>query len=168
MDAVGKDITQLTNDYKFKRLIKHIENSYKIDDGQSVLNIDDIFYIDRFKNDSAPWMEISKRIRTDMQNSEALKDTIQSLKQKNKDQLSKEMAQEKLINNMKVRTQVLEKSLTQAQSKIEELNSVKGENEELSKKHKQLKEQLTKSIEQIDGHKKHQKDMQKKYEELQK
>jgi hypothetical protein len=48
------------------------------------------------------------------------------------------------------------------------LNSVKGENEELSKKHKQLKEQLTKSIEQIDGHKKHQKDMQKKYEELQK
>lgn len=159
MDAVGKDITQLTNDYKFKRLIKHIENSYKIDDGQSVLNIDDIFYIDRFKNDSAPWMEISKRIRTDMQNSEALKDTIQSLKQKNKDQLSKEMAQEKLINNMKVRTQVLEKSLTQAQSKIEELNSVKGENEELSKKHKQLKEQLTKSIEQIDGHKKHQKDM---------
>ena len=46
------------------------------------------------------------------------------------------MAQEKLINNMKVRTQVLEKSLTQAQSKIEELNSVKGENEELSKKHK--------------------------------
>lgn len=113
-------------------------------------------------------MEISKRIRTDMQNSEALKDTIQSLKQKNKDQLSKEMAQEKLINNMKVRTQVLEKSLTQAQSKIEELNSVKGENEELSKKHKQLKEQLTKSIEQIDGHKKHQKDMQKKYEELQK
>jgi hypothetical protein len=80
LDAVGKDITQLTNDYKFKRLIKHIENSYKIDDGQSVLNIDDIFYIDRFKNDSAPWMEISKRIRTDMQNSEALKDTIQSLK----------------------------------------------------------------------------------------
>lgn len=78
------------------------------------------------------------------------------------------MAQEKLINNMKVRTQVLEKSLTQAQSKIEELNSVKGENEELSKKHKQLKEQLTKSIEQIDNHKKHQKDMQKKYEELQK
>lgn len=77
LDAIGKDITQLTNDYKFKRLIKHIENTYKIDDGQSVLNIDDIFYIDRFKNDSAPWMEISKRIRTDMQNSEALKDTIQ-------------------------------------------------------------------------------------------
>lgn len=27
LDAVGKDITQLTNDYKFKRLIKNIENA---------------------------------------------------------------------------------------------------------------------------------------------
>ena len=72
LDAIQRDITQLFNDYKFKRLIKHIEGGYE-DKKQSaggVISIDEIFYIDRFKNATAPWMEISKKIRVDIQNSE--------------------------------------------------------------------------------------------------
>ena len=67
LDAIQRDITQVLNDYKFKRLIKHIEQSYEKDEGKAaVTRIDDIFYIDRFKGALAPWMEISKRIRTDI------------------------------------------------------------------------------------------------------
>jgi len=68
LDAVQRDITQLFNDYKFKRLIKTIEESYKEKEGY--VNLDEIFYIDRFKNQASPWMEISKKIRTDIQNAE--------------------------------------------------------------------------------------------------
>lgn len=68
LDAVQRDITQLFNDYKFKRLIKTIEESYKEKEGY--VNLDEIFYIDRFKNQTSPWMEISKKIRTDIQNAE--------------------------------------------------------------------------------------------------
>lgn len=72
LDAIQRDITQLFNDYKFKRLIKHIEGGYeeKNQGAGGALSIDEIFYIDRFKNATAPWMEISKKIRVDIQNSE--------------------------------------------------------------------------------------------------
>ena len=38
LDAVQRDITQLFNDYKFKRLVKHIESGYGKDD--VILSID--------------------------------------------------------------------------------------------------------------------------------
>jgi len=66
LDAISRDISQLHNDYKFKRLIKSIENSYQDKDRQNIANIDEIFFIDRFKNDQSPWMEISKAIRSDI------------------------------------------------------------------------------------------------------
>jgi hypothetical protein len=71
LDAIQKDITQLFNDYKFKRLIKNIETS---SDSKAILNLDQIFFIDRFRNEASPWMAIAKRIRTDLQNFEELKD----------------------------------------------------------------------------------------------
>lgn len=64
---------------------------------------------------------------------------------------------------MKVTIKSLEQRLTTAQTKIEELNSVKGENETMTKKHSILKKQLESSIKEIEGHKKHQEDMLKKY-----
>jgi len=66
MDAVQRDISQLFNDYKFKRLVKHIESTFKEQSKDFFINIDEIFYIDRYRNESLPWMEISKKIRTDI------------------------------------------------------------------------------------------------------
>jgi len=51
MDAIQKDINQLFNDYKFKRLIKHIEQMYESQNKSTLINIDQIFFIDKFKND---------------------------------------------------------------------------------------------------------------------
>ena len=56
--------------------------------------------------------------------------------------MKQNMTQDRTINTMKVTTKSLEQRLTQAQSRIEELNSVKGENEDLNKKHGALKSQL--------------------------
>lgn len=91
LDAIQRDITQLFNDYKFKRLISQIKNSYSEQDQAAITNIDQIFFIDRFKNDSSPWMEISKKIKSDIQNSEALKDRIENLNSKNRDSLKQNM-----------------------------------------------------------------------------
>jgi hypothetical protein len=129
LDAIQRDITQLFNDYKFKRLITHIKNSYKEQDKDAIANLDEIFFIDRFQNDSSPWMEISKKIRTDIQNSEALKDKIETLNTKNREALKQNMQQDRTINTLKVTTKSLEQRLTTAQTKIEELNQTKGENE---------------------------------------
>jgi hypothetical protein len=63
MDAIQKDISQLFNDYKFKRLIKQIEQQYESENQNTLINIDQIFFIDKFQNDTAPWMEISNRIK---------------------------------------------------------------------------------------------------------
>ena len=168
LDAIQRDITQLLNDYKFKRLIKNIEGSYEGNKsiGNGIMSIDEIFYIDRFKNETAPWMEISKKIRIDIQNSDQLKETINQLNNKNRSQMQQILTFERTINTMKVTIKSLEQRLTTAQTKIEELNSVKGENEQLTKKHGILKKQLEASIKEIEGHKKHQEEMLKKYQEL--
>jgi len=89
MDSIQKDISQLFNDYKFKRLIKQIEQEYESQNRSTLINIDQIFFIDRFQNDTAPWMEISNRIKQDIQNSEQLKDKISVLMDKNKQHMQK-------------------------------------------------------------------------------
>lgn len=167
-DAVQRDITQIQNDYKFKRLIKHIESSYKEEGKTFAMNIDQIFYIDRFKNDTVPWMEISKRIRSDIQNSEALKDKIEQLKSKNKQLMKDILTHERTIGQNKAATINLEKKYAMSQTKIEELNSVKVENEQMTKKHANLTRQLENTIGENSGLKKNQEELIKKCEELQK
>ena len=53
-------------------------------------------------------MEISKKIRTDIQNSEALKDKIETLNTKNREALKQNMQQDRTINTLKVTTKSLE------------------------------------------------------------
>lgn len=61
LDAVQKDITHLVNDHKYKRLIRAIDEEYS-GEPKVASDLDQIFYVDRFKNDASPWMVISKRI----------------------------------------------------------------------------------------------------------
>lgn len=114
LDAVQRDITQLFNDYKFKRLIKSIENMYQDQHKQNMANIDEIFFIDRFKNAQSPWMEISKAIKNDIQNFEALKDKIEQLNTKNREHTKVNMQQDRTINTLKVTNKSLEARLAQA------------------------------------------------------
>ena len=132
------------------------------------MNIDQIFFIDRFKNDTFPWMEISKRIRSDIQNSEALKDKIEILKNKNKQLMKDILTHERTIGQNKAATINLEKKYAVAQTKIEELNSVKVENEQMTKKQANLTKQLESTVNENNGLKKNQEELFKKVEELQK
>jgi len=78
------------------------------------------------------------------------------------------LEQEKVVNTQKVTTKSLEQRLTQAQTKIEELNSIKSESEQLSKKYSILKTQFEVQIKEIEGLKKSNGDIQKMYEDLEK
>jgi len=113
-------------------------------------------------------MEISKRIKTDIQNSEALKDKIESLNLKNREIMKNNIQHERTINTLKVTLKSLEQRLAQAQTKIEELNAVKGENEAVNKKFATQKKHLETCIKEIEGYKKYQEEIQKKYEALEK
>ena len=141
LEAVQRDLTQLFNDYKFKRLVKHIESTYK-EQNRDVVSIDEIFYIDRFKNETLPWIEISKKIRTDIQHSESLKDKIETLEAKNREGIKKNLEQERALATQKVGTKSLEQRLVQAQTKIEELNSAKAEAERAGKEYDAVKKRL--------------------------
>ena len=169
LDAVQRDITQVLNDYKFKRLLKHIEQSYEKEAGQATVSrIDDIFYIDRFKGALAPWMEISKRIRTDIQNSEALKDKIEQLNLKLKKEVNANLENKRQTEILKVTIKSLEGRLAKAQTEIEQLNSVKGEHESMTKKFNLQKKQLEAATTEAAGLKKYQDELLKKYEDLEK
>jgi hypothetical protein len=67
MDAVQKDITGLSNDYKYKRLIKMLDELYENKGNQ---NMDMLYFVDKFRNDTGPWMEIARKIQKDIQNAD--------------------------------------------------------------------------------------------------
>lgn len=69
---------------------------------------------------------------------------------------------------MKVTTKSLEQRLTQSQTKVEELNHVKGENETLKKKFNSLSKNLEEARKEIESQKKQSEDMNKKFEEVSK
>jgi hypothetical protein len=80
-------------------------------------------------------MEISKKIRTDIQNSEALKDKIEQLNLKLKKEVNANLENKRQTEILKVTIKSLEGRLAKAQTEIEQLNSVKSENEAMTKKH---------------------------------
>ena len=71
LEAVEKDITTLTNDYKFKKL------SIKLEEAKIKLNIEDIF---KFALDfKGPWTTISRKVRDDLDDTNSMKDKIETL-----------------------------------------------------------------------------------------
>lgn len=60
VEAVERDITQMTNDYKFKKLTQMIDEKY----GEKKIDLNDIYMVD-FEA-SGPWRSIAQSIRTDL------------------------------------------------------------------------------------------------------
>ena len=67
IEAVERDITQQTNDYKFKKLTQIIDDKY----GERKIDLNDMYNAD-FEA-SGPWRTIAHLIRTDLQDMGALK-----------------------------------------------------------------------------------------------
>lgn len=164
MDAISRDVSTLMNDYKFKRLIKLIEEIFQ----DKNMSIESIYFIDRYKNHNSPWMEISKRIKEEIQNSESLKDKIEQLNAKNREIMKQNLNHENNTNRMTVTLKTLEKKLAQAQTKIEELNYIKGESEQNLKKHDTLIKQFEGLIKDLESVKKLNDDLIKKNDGLEK
>lgn len=132
-------------------MIKQIEQQYDSDNQQTLINIDQIFFIDKFQNDTAPWMEISNRIKSEIQNSEALKDKIENLITKNKQYMQKQIQDEREIGFLKTTKTSLEQRLATAKTEIESLNSVKSENKELEIKKTSLDKKLREVVKESDS-----------------
>lgn len=111
-------------------------------------------------------MDISNKIRTEIQNSEALKDKIESLMAKNKSYMQKQIQDEREIGFLKTTKQSLEQRLATAKTEIEQLNSVKSENKELVIKKTSLDKKLREMVKESDTQKKQIEDLAKKYEEV--
>lgn len=111
-------------------------------------------------------MEISNRIKTEIQNSEALKDKIENLISKNKQYMQKQIADEREIGFLKTTKTSLEQRLSTAKTEIESLNSVKNENKELEIKKTHLDKKLRELVKESEGQKKSIEDWAKKYEEV--
>jgi len=79
-------------------------------------------------------MEISNKIKQDIQNSELLKDKIDNLNTKNNQHLKKLIQDEREIGFLNTTKTSLEQRLASAETQIEQLNEVKEQNTQLSKK----------------------------------
>lgn len=74
LESVERDITTLTNDFKFKKLIQRLEEA------KVKLSIDDIF---KYAMDvKGPWTIISKKVREDLEDTGSMKDKIENLQEK--------------------------------------------------------------------------------------
>ena len=60
IEAIERDITQLTNDYKFKKLTQIVNEKY----GDQKIELNDLFSVD-FEA-SGPWRTIAQSIRADL------------------------------------------------------------------------------------------------------
>ena len=78
MEAVERDITQLTNDYKFKKLTQMVDERY----GDRKLDLNDLYAVD-FEA-SGPWRTVAQSIKTDLQDMGALKQKNTSLLEQSK------------------------------------------------------------------------------------
>lgn len=142
MDAVQKDINALFNDYKFKRLIKHIDQMYESQNMSTLINIDQIFFIDKFKHDQSPWMEISNKVQADIENCQVLKDKIENMAAKNNQYMKKVIQFEREVGLLQTTKTSLEQRLAATETQIELLKGVKADNEDLVKKHSGAKQLL--------------------------
>jgi len=73
-------------------------------------------------------MEISNEIKQDIQNSELLKDKIDTLNTKNSQHLKKLIQDEREIGFLNTTKTSLEQRLASAETQIEQLNEVKEQN----------------------------------------
>jgi len=78
VEAVERDITQLTNDYKFKKLTQMVDERY----GDRKLDLNDLYAVD-FEV-SGPWRTVAQSIKTDLQDMGALKQKNTSLLEQSK------------------------------------------------------------------------------------
>ena len=67
VEAVERDITQLMNDYKFKKLTVMIDEKY----GERKVDLNDLYAVDFEAN--GPWRIIAHAIRSDLQDMGVLK-----------------------------------------------------------------------------------------------
>lgn len=73
LEAIERDITSISNDYKFKKLVARIEDERK----DAIVHIDDIYT--KGWDCPGPWTLIVDAIRKDFEDTEAMKDKIEQL-----------------------------------------------------------------------------------------
>lgn len=67
LEAIERDITMLNNDFKFKRLIRLVDQKY----GNQKIDFNDIYKLDL--GAQGPWLQIAHSIKTELQDMTALK-----------------------------------------------------------------------------------------------
>ena len=78
-EAIERDITQLSNDSKFKKMVALFEDDHK----SKRIHLDDIY--EKGWGSHGPWSQIVDKIRQDLEETGAMKESIERLQEKMKD-----------------------------------------------------------------------------------
>lgn len=81
LEAVERDLSQLNTNYKFKKLIKKIDEFY----GEEKIELDDLYT--KGWDSKGPWTLVAQNIQKDLQNTDVLKDRIENLQEKQKENM---------------------------------------------------------------------------------
>lgn len=103
----------LNNDYKFKRLIKLVDQKY----GSQKIDFNDLYKLD-FQADG-PWRSITTSIRTELQDMTALKQKNSILLEKQKESLIQTITLKKEKDEAQLISQQLDSKLSLALAKAE-------------------------------------------------
>lgn len=102
------------------------------------LSLDDIYW--RNWNSKGPWFLVADKIRTDLENTESMKEKIELLHEKQKEQAMAYLHLKKEKDEIYVINQSLEKRLGDAQNKAEKVPALEIEKKALMDREKHFKD----------------------------
>jgi len=103
LEAIERDLTQLTNDYMFKKLVEKVGEEASPDD-----------LYRRGPPPEGPWLDCALRVKGDLEDTSAMKDRIEALSEKNKDQAKQYIMLKKERDEAAIVNTGLEKRLGEA------------------------------------------------------
>ncbi|CDW91225.1 UNKNOWN [Stylonychia lemnae] len=156
LEAIERDITQLNNDYKFKKLASKIDQEYH----NSQIVINDIYA--KGWDAKGPWTLIVDKIRQDLEDTGAMKEKIESLQEKVKDQAMQFLMLKREKDDLSVVNQSLEQRLGDAQSKAEKVPALEMEKKRLIEKESYYSQQIEMAKKEIENLREKEKDLQGK------
>eukprot|EP00347_Sterkiella_histriomuscorum_P006662 403351912 len=160
LEAIERDITHLNNDFKFKKLLSKVEEEYK----ESQIQIDDIY--SKGWDAKGPWSLIVDKIRQDLEDTGLMKEKIEQLQNKVKDQSMHFLMLKREKDDLTVVNQSLEQRLGDAQSKAEKVPALEMEKKRLIEKEAYYNQQMELAKKEIDILREKEKDLQSKVTDM--
>ena len=158
LEAVERDLTQLSNDFKFRQLAAAVEARFE------QVQLDDVYA--RGWDARGPWTALAERVRQDLEDTNSVRERAEALQERVKEQALQALLLKREKDDLIVVSQALEQRLGDAQSKAEKVPALEMERKRLLEKEAYYNQQLDHAKRELEALREREKELQAKVTEL--